>query len=86
MTNTTTNTIKIGKTTFTIMDGGVSPANYIDAQCYVEGPRGAIKNVIAFSNGCVRVVNYSRGAMPRGHRDIWGEEADVLRETLLSLV
>ena len=77
MTNTT-NTIKIGKTTYTITEGGMREDNFSDVVCYVEGPRGAVKNIICFNNGC------SRGVMPRDHKDIWGEEAKGIKDQIIA--
>ena len=78
------NTIKIGRTTYTITQGGASSTDYITAQVYVEGPRGGIKNIIAFTDGGVRVVSYSRGCCPRESHDIWGKEADAIREAVIA--
>lgn len=96
-----TNNITIGKTTYYITHSeyiGASPLDPndrkfsnvdIDAQGYVEGPRGAVKNIICFSNGCTRVVSHRRsqfGPMPSGHKDTWGDEAADIREQLLAVI
>ena len=78
-------TLTIGRTTYTVDSFGPSSDSLdrILGQGYITGPRGGVQNVIIFDNGVVRLVQYSRGAMPRGHRDIYGDEADAIRAALM---
>ena len=80
MTTTTT----IGTTAYTIKSIDGSTCSDIDLNAHITGPRGGEKLIIGFSNGCVRVVSISRGCMPRGHKDIWGDEANRIREELIA--
>ena len=87
MTNTTNNpnTVTIGKTTYKITSAFKSPLeDIIDIQGYVEGPRGAVKNIICFSNGATRIVHYSRGCMPRRSDDLWGDAATEIRQQMFA--
>ena len=76
-------TLTIGRTTYTVDSFGPSSVPGTAGTGYITGPRGGVQNVIVFDNGCVRLVQYSRGAMPRGHRDLWGDEADAIRAALM---
>ena len=80
----TNSQIKIGKTSYKVTSGGTSNTDYTDAVVYVKGPRGGEKGLIAFSNGCVRIVSYTRGTLPRSTQDLWGEKADAIREQMFA--
>lgn len=78
----TNSQIKIGKTSYKVTSGGTSDTDYTDAVVYVKGPKGGEKCLIAFSNGCVRIISYTRGTLPRSTQDLWGEKADAIRDQI----
>ena len=88
MTNETSNTIKIGKTTYTIMSNIVIVDKHSNLVCWAVGKRGALKIVKCSPCGPGRfgcwaqVTSYTRDMVRRGVTMVWDEEARNIGQQL----
>ena len=88
MTNEASSTIKIGKTTYTIMSNIVVKDKHCNLVCWAEGKRGAVKIVKCSPCGPGRlyyrakITSYTRDMVRRGETCIWGEEARSIGQQL----